>query len=430
VPIANGQITPAPPFHYLGSSQDHAAALACLSLAVLYEAGDDPPGERAVAQVVLNRLRHPTFPKTVCGVVFEGAERKTGCQFTFTCDGSLARQQSAAALQRATTIAEAALSGHVYKPVGTATHYHTDWVVPYWRSSLEKIAVVHTQIFYRWPGAWGSRSALIGRLQSGERPTDAVVRLAGLNRAPDSPLVIEQAALPIPGALAVAGVPQAALKGNINRLKDEFAGQFVLQLDPGAPSASYAIAGYNLCGEKLECTVFGWTDARTFPQPPDLAVDDALARLRVSEEQYAWDRAGVLGMSALPTSFGGAMPRELAANQSRWRTGGQLVANPLPDLIRPAVQHLGPDACARHTGQLHGAASRDARRCVRFWQPGRSTVRSTMATSQAHRVTNVGSRYAKDAKGRLIAPIGLRRSQRAARGCCRCSHDRRRLARQ
>src|SRR3546814_17214212 len=88
--------------------------------------------------IVLNRVRHPAFPKTVCGVVFQGSERSTGCQFTFTCDGALTRRFSDAAWDRARDIAKAALTGHVAKAVGYATHYHTDWVVPYWSRSEER----------------------------------------------------------------------------------------------------------------------------------------------------------------------------------------------------------------------------------------------------------------------------------------------------
>lgn len=266
VPLMPGPPPAASPFHYAGSAEDRAAAEACLTVAVLFEAGDDPPGERAVAQVVLNRARHPAFPKTVCGVVFQGSERKTGCQFTFTCDGSLARAQSPAALERARKIAHDALDGAVYKPVGTATHYHTDWVVPYWRSSLDKIAIVHTQIFYRWPGAWGTRAVLTGHIQPGERPDMRLARFVDLKTGLDSPMAVAQAAQPIPTGLTVAGVPPASLNGNVVRLKDEDAGQFVVQLNPAAPPASYAITGFNLCGEKLECMVFGWTDASEVPR--------------------------------------------------------------------------------------------------------------------------------------------------------------------
>ncbi|MGJ3626051.1 cell wall hydrolase [Sphingomonas sp. MMS24-JH45] len=97
-------------------------------------------------QVVLNRLRHPAFPKTVCGVVFQGAERSTGCQFTFTCDGALARQPSPLAWDRARKVAAAALAGAVYRPVGYATHYHTDWVVPYWSEPRQDRRGPHTPV--------------------------------------------------------------------------------------------------------------------------------------------------------------------------------------------------------------------------------------------------------------------------------------------
>jgi spore germination cell wall hydrolase CwlJ-like protein len=266
VPIVTEGLVAAKPFHFTGSAADRAAAEACLTAALLYEAGDDAPGEKAVAQVVLNRLRHPVFPKTVCGVIQQGSERKTGCQFTFTCDGALARPVSPQGWQRARAIAKAALDGAVYKPVGTATHYHTDYVVPYWRSSLQKIAVVHTQIFYRWPGPWGSRNVLTGRLQPGEQVDPRIARLAGLRTDAVLPMAIEQAAQPLPKALEVAGLTNAALNGNLVRLKDEDAGQFVLQLSPNATPASWVITAFNLCGDKLECMVFGWTDAGDIPR--------------------------------------------------------------------------------------------------------------------------------------------------------------------
>jgi spore germination cell wall hydrolase CwlJ-like protein len=139
---------------------DRTRALECLTSAIYYEAASEGvEGQRAVAQVVLNRVRHPAYPNSVCGVVFQGSERATGCQFTFTCDGALARTPNAGLWRQARQIAEAALGGSVYKPVGWATHYHTNWVVPYWSSSLVKAAVVGTHIFYRWTGGWGTGPA-------------------------------------------------------------------------------------------------------------------------------------------------------------------------------------------------------------------------------------------------------------------------------
>jgi len=143
-----------------GSMDDSARSLECLTAAIYYEAATEPlDGQRAVAQVVLNRVRHPAYPSSVCGVVFQGSERATGCQFTFTCDGSLGRAPVPSIWARAKEIARAALAGYVYKPVGWATHYHTNWVVPYWSSSLVKLANVGTHIFYRWDGGWGRPGA-------------------------------------------------------------------------------------------------------------------------------------------------------------------------------------------------------------------------------------------------------------------------------
>ncbi len=174
VPFVKGPIPRARAFHFVGSDLDRERALDCLATAVLYEAGDDTTGERAVAQVVLNRVRHPAFPNTVCGVVFQGAERVTGCQFTFTCDGALARDWSDDAWARARDVAQKALSGSVDGAVGTATHYHTDWVVPYWSASLDKIAAVETHLFFRWTGWWGTPAAFAMRYGGGEPRIDAL----------------------------------------------------------------------------------------------------------------------------------------------------------------------------------------------------------------------------------------------------------------
>lgn len=124
-------------------------ALECMTQAIYYEAANEPSaGQRAVAQVVLNRVRHPAFPHSVCGVVYEGSHLSTGCQFTFTCDGSLLRRPSKSGWARAQAAALAALNGWVEQRVGLATNYHADYVVPYWASSLSKIATIGRHIFY------------------------------------------------------------------------------------------------------------------------------------------------------------------------------------------------------------------------------------------------------------------------------------------
>jgi hypothetical protein len=158
-------------------------SLQCLSEAVYYEARSEPDeGQRAVAQVVLNRVRHPAYPGSVCGVVYQGSERVTGCQFSFTCDGSMGRGIEPYAWERARRIAEAALRGSVYRPVGLATNYHTTAISPYWAPSLVQQAVIGAHIFYRRPGQGGLAEAF-DQAPTGEEPEAAPpVRYAGQGR--------------------------------------------------------------------------------------------------------------------------------------------------------------------------------------------------------------------------------------------------------
>src|SRR4029078_12166638 len=87
IPVADAPNPPAKAFEFKGDKVARARALECLSSAVYYEAGQESTdGQRAVAQVVLNRVRNPAFPASICSVVYEGSTRATGCQFTFTCD--------------------------------------------------------------------------------------------------------------------------------------------------------------------------------------------------------------------------------------------------------------------------------------------------------------------------------------------------------
>jgi spore germination cell wall hydrolase CwlJ-like protein len=157
VPVSTLPNPPAAPFNLTDASAvDRANALNCLTLAVYYEAATQAPdGQAAVAQVVLNRVRNVHFPKSVCGVVFQGSALPTGCQFTFTCDGSLLRPPSVALWRNAQYVAQRALNGYVQKQVGLATHYHTIWVVPYWQSSVLKVGQIGAHVFYRMGGSLG-----------------------------------------------------------------------------------------------------------------------------------------------------------------------------------------------------------------------------------------------------------------------------------
>lgn len=180
LPFSTDPVRPSAPFFApAADTESYSRALDCLTTAIYYEAASESAaGQAAVAQVVLNRARHPAYPRTVCGVVFQGSERTTGCQFSFTCDGAMSRPPSIAGWQRARAVAAAALNGHVATAVGTATHYHTDWVAPYWAARLSKIVQIGTHVFYRWKGAWGLPAAFRG-VYAGAEPV--VSKMAALS---------------------------------------------------------------------------------------------------------------------------------------------------------------------------------------------------------------------------------------------------------
>ena len=153
-PARAGESEAAEPFVASREPATFDRSLECLTQAVYYEArSESEDGQRAVAQVVLNRVRHPAYPNSVCGVVYQGSERVTGCQFTFTCDGSLGGGIEPYAWDRARRIAAAALRGSVYRPVGLATNYHTTAISPYWAPSLVPQITLGNHIFYRRPRA-------------------------------------------------------------------------------------------------------------------------------------------------------------------------------------------------------------------------------------------------------------------------------------
>ncbi len=209
IPVADGPNPAARQFVFKGSETAREQALQCLASAVYYEAGREPTeGQRAVAQVVLNRVRHSAFPGSVCGVVYEGSTRATGCQFSFTCDGSLYRQPDAVHWKRAYQVAQAALSGAVHAPVGNATHYHANYVVPYWASSLAKNAVIGAHIFYRWNGGWGQPSAF-RKVYAGREPSMMALRSAALAAEAATAHLQKDAVAPGTVAEAVEDIPGA-----------------------------------------------------------------------------------------------------------------------------------------------------------------------------------------------------------------------------
>ena len=255
VPFSTAPNPAARPFRFPGGGDDRARATDCLAVAVLYEAGDDTVGERAVAQVVLNRLRHPAFPKTVCGVIFEGEARATGCQFSFTCDHALTRwAPSAAAWRRAHEVATAALAGAVYAPVGYATHYHTDWVLPYWQASLDKVAAVHTHLFFRWTGWWGTPPAFNRGIQQGE---PAIAQLAALSDAHRLGTALGEADAALAEAASALGTAPAPVATDAN--------SFLATIPRGAAPDTYPALAAQACGARAYCKYSAWADAARTP---------------------------------------------------------------------------------------------------------------------------------------------------------------------
>ncbi|WP_226015760.1 cell wall hydrolase [Novosphingobium sp. FKTRR1] len=219
-PSLAGTIATAPAL-FTGSS-DRQRAVDCMTAAIAYEAGNQPvQGQEAVAQVILNRMRHPRFPKTVCGVVFSGSDRTTGCQFTFTCDGSLYRRLRAETFATARAVALSVIDGISPDRVHGATHYHADYVLPYWAATGTAVAKIGAHIFYRMPGDGGPGAgdpvltsgepsvALLSRVVSRQprRPVQAVVRSA----APVARSLFAPWGLPVNGLAANASNPGGGL---------------------------------------------------------------------------------------------------------------------------------------------------------------------------------------------------------------------------
>ena len=196
-PAVPEELEYAKPFVLTGTADARAKALNCLTQAVYYEAGFEPgEGQMAVAQTVINRMRHPGYPKSICGVIYEGAARATGCQFSFACDGSLARVPPPALWANAQAVAKRALGGFVFKPVGVATHYHADYVSPYWAPTLVKLKQFGQHIFYRWTGPAGRLAAFTGRYSGNETVSADILMAADprtLEAAPPEVLAAQNA---------------------------------------------------------------------------------------------------------------------------------------------------------------------------------------------------------------------------------------------
>ena len=129
----------------------------CLATAIYFEArGESPRGQAAVAQVVLNRVRNPAYPSTICGVVYQNQHLRNRCQFSFACDGIKDRITSPAHYRKAEQVAMAVTAGKIFLPeVASSTHYYADYVNPRWARTMQKMKKIGLHIFYRtYGGGW------------------------------------------------------------------------------------------------------------------------------------------------------------------------------------------------------------------------------------------------------------------------------------
>lgn len=163
----------------------------CLAQAVYYESANErTSGQMAVAEVIMNRVKDHRYPNNICDVVFQGATRTTGCQFTFTCDGALRRAPERTRWEKSNMVASHVLMGLNEPKTAGATHYHATYVNPVWNSGLIRTEKIGTHIFYRfprgseWAVATARQNARLGRRRAGMRAiTPAAVKASAKTTA-------------------------------------------------------------------------------------------------------------------------------------------------------------------------------------------------------------------------------------------------------
>ena len=180
-------------------------------------------------------------------MVYQGSQRRTGCQFTFTCDGSLNRKPATAAWGRALSVARRALAGDVYAPVGLATHYHTTWVDPYWAPSLAHIGTIGAHRFYRWPGK-ASRPAAFSDFYGGGEPLPTPARAAAASEPAPDPVAVARRyedALPSspPGSEAAGAATSAGTPPTRARTPEPRQQDAAPKEGPGSVRPEYANSG-------------------------------------------------------------------------------------------------------------------------------------------------------------------------------------------
>lgn len=141
------------------ASARSATELKCLATAIYFEArGESEKGQIAVAQVVLNRLKNPAYPNTICGVVYQNKNKRNRCQFSFACDGRTDRITDKRSWAASQALARRIMNDDrtlYMADIGAATHYHATYVKPRWARSMKRMDKIGRHIFYKTKyGGW------------------------------------------------------------------------------------------------------------------------------------------------------------------------------------------------------------------------------------------------------------------------------------
>lgn len=187
----------------------------CLATAIYYEArSEDYAGQLGVGEVIVNRVNDHRYPNTICDVVFQGATRTTGCQFTFTCDGAMNRKPRGAKWDKAQSIAAHVMMGLNEKKTAGATHYHATYVDPVWNSGLIKTQKIGTHIFYRFPrgNEWSVATARQAARLAQRRAGMSAITPVEAAPAPETEVLTPAAPAPVEQELTVADLNAQALE--------------------------------------------------------------------------------------------------------------------------------------------------------------------------------------------------------------------------
>lgn len=191
-------------FKYKGESQAEfeERERRCLSTAIYFEARGEPlQGQIAVGQVIMNRVRAPQFPETICGVVYQG-QMAPGCQFSFACDGKTDTPKNDSHWALAQKLSRQITSGAVWLPeIGYSTFYHADYVSPYWKSTMNKIDSIGRHIFYK---KRNEKPYIVEAASAAPTPSSSKTSAGTLSLASSGPAVASISATP---ALSLGAAP-------------------------------------------------------------------------------------------------------------------------------------------------------------------------------------------------------------------------------